>query len=68
MNSNFLSVLIFKLFLIGLGWLLVVRGNGLKEKQIASKSFLSPSAMILIGFVIIILNALQILWLFYSYI
>ena len=68
MDSYFLSGLILKLFLIGLGWLLVVHGKGLKEKQIGSQSLLSPGAIILIGLVIIILNALQILWLLYGYI
>jgi hypothetical protein len=65
MDSYVLSDLMFKLFLVGLGWFLVVRGKGLKEKQITPKSFLSPNALILIGFTIIILNVLQILWLFY---
>ena len=67
MDSYVLSKLILKLFLIGLGCILVLRGKGLKEKQVDSEKILSPNAIIFIGLLIIILNTLQILWLFYGY-
>lgn len=66
MESYFLTSLIIKLLLIGLGCLLVIRGKKLKAKNMDSQSFVSPSAMILIGFLIVILNTLQILWSIYG--
>lgn len=67
MDSYVLSNLILKLFLIGLGCILVLRGKGLKEKQAGKENLLSPSAMIVIGLLIVILNVLQILWLLFGY-
>ena len=66
MGSYILSKIVINLLLIGLGWLLVVRGKRQKENQTGSQSFLSPGTLVLIGYVIIILNVFQLLWLFYA--
>ena len=66
MEYSSLSSVVLKLLLIGLGWLLVRRGTRLKETDGEPVGFLSPNAIIVIGFVIIVLNALQILWIMYA--
>jgi hypothetical protein len=66
MGFNFLSYLIIKLILVSLGLFLVVRGKQLKEKQAQPSEILSPGTIIIIGYVIAILNIIQILWLFYD--
>lgn len=66
MEYSPLSSVVLKLLLIGLGWLLVRRGTRLKETGDEPAGFLSPNAIIVIGFVIIVLNALQILWIMYA--
>ncbi len=66
MEYSSLSSVVLKLLLIGLGWLLVRRGTRLKETGGEPVGFLSPNAIIVIGFVIIVLNALQILWIMYA--
>ena len=68
MGSFFLSKIVINLLLIGLGWLLVLRGRRQRDNNTGSDSFFSPEVLILIGFVIIVLNVIQLLWLLYAFV
>ena len=61
MDSNFLAGVVIHLVLICVGGYLVMRGKALKSNLTNQQTMLSPSALIIIGVLLITINTFQII-------
>jgi hypothetical protein len=61
MDSHFLASVVINLVLICVGGYLVMRGKALKSDLTNQQTMVSPNALIIIGVLLIAINALQII-------